>query len=76
MRGTVTAMAVGIVAGMTLGMPVAHAASGWKLYHGIQTGELLVCKKSSGPAIERDVHRIGGKKYVVAHCTGKPWGRR
>lgn len=69
---------IGVVAGLIIGTPAAHAAeSGWKRYRGIQTGEAVVCEKVKGvPAIERDVHKIKGKTHVVVWCNGKVWGKR
>lgn len=67
----------GIIAGMIIGTPAAHAASdAWREYKGAQTGEIIVCKKVKGvPAIEKDVHKIKGKTHVIVWCNGKTWGK-
>lgn len=72
-------LAIGFLAGLMIGTPtVSHAATGeWKIWKGLQTGEVIVCKKERGVlAIEKDIHRKGKKTIAVAHCNTKNLGRR
>jgi len=72
-------LAIGFVAGLVIGTPaVAQAGEGWKTWKGLQTGEVIVCKKEKGhPAYEPDRHvSKKGTPYVTVWCNGKNIGRK
>lgn len=72
-------LTVGFIAGLMIGMPVTgHAADSWKKWRGLQTGEVIVCKKEKGHAAYEPDNKVSkkGTKYVTVWCNGKNLGRR